>query len=104
MPALSELFNASLVLVAKASGIWFVVWAIRKKGEFDYELDWTACIVRWLVVFVAFALTAEFTKSGPTIARILVLVIGLAFLCWPNFAYHLVRFSRTVLEPREHQR
>ncbi len=86
----AELVSGAYSVGAKALGVWFVFWAIRRKGEFDYELTRNAKLVRWAVVGIAFALVAEFTRIGFDAARISALVIGLAFLCWPNFAYHLV--------------
>ena len=85
MSDLTVAFNA----IVKALGVWFIFWAIRRKGEFDHKLDTKSQIVRWAIVVLAFVLMAEFSNQGLTAPRILALVIGLAFLCWPNFAYYL---------------
>ena len=64
-----------------------------KKGEFDRELDTKSHLLRWVVVAVAFILTAEFSTRGLSLARVMALTDGLAFLCWPNFAYYLTNLA-----------
>ena len=96
MTALSALFNASLGLLVRASSIWFIVWAIRRKGDFDLELGAKEQVARWCIVLASFALAVTFKQSGQTIPRLVALGIGMAFLCWPNLAYHLVKFPKSL--------
>jgi hypothetical protein len=69
--------------------IWFVFWAYRRK----YELDGRAKVVRWSIVGVCYVLGClPGPRFGP--AKLAALVVGLAFFCWPNFAFHLTKFFR----------
>lgn len=85
----SELLSRAGSVATKATGIWFIFWAIRRKGEFDRELDRTDQVVRWIVVLVSLGLVTYLIGKDSTGIRIVALIIGLGFLCWPNFAYHL---------------
>jgi len=92
MNPLSEILSGALGLLARGLSIWFVVWAIRRKGDFDLELGLKEHVVRWGIVLASFALAMTFKQTGATVPRLVATAVGLAFLCWPNFAYHLVRF------------
>jgi len=73
--------------------IWFVFWAYRRKYELDEKLDRRAKIVRWLVVAVCYVLASlPGPRFGP--AKAVAMVGGLAFFCWPNFAYRLTNLFR----------
>jgi hypothetical protein len=85
------LFSQLSFLLEKSLGIWFVVWAIRRRFDWDYKLSATAGIVRWAVVTVCYVLLAT-GVLGVSAVRLFILTIGLCFLCWPNFAYHLTKF------------
>jgi len=74
-------------LFQKSLGIWLCLWAIRYKADWDYKLSSTAKVVRWGVVGVGYTMAASL--SGPPIMRLVPGVVGICFLCWPNFAYHL---------------
>lgn len=80
-------------MVASAGSIWFCAWAIRRQGEMDYPLDATAKAIRWLAVAVLMGIPANF-RALPINLRRVLLFSGIAFLAWPNFAYHLTRFLR----------
>jgi hypothetical protein len=82
------LFSQLGFLLEKSLGIWFVVWAIRHKYKWDYKLSSMAKAVRWAVVTVCYLLLAT-GILGVAAVRLFVLAVGLCFLCWPNFAYHL---------------
>jgi len=69
--------------------IWLSVWALRKKSEVDYPLDWTSHVLRWTVVVLGFVV-AHLPGSNLGYVRVAGYVVGLAFLCWPNFSYHLI--------------
>lgn len=84
---LDATLSGALAVAAKALGIWFVAWGIRRKGEFDYKLDGIGQLLRWLIVAASFAVVANFPK--PSAPREIALALGLAFFVWPNFAYHL---------------
>jgi hypothetical protein len=85
------------------ANIWLVVWAIRHKGELDYELDSTAKIVRWLLVIICFGVVIRFPQLlNPPPVRVCIAFLGLAFLVWPNLAYHLTRLLRSLrILPRQ---
>ena len=73
--------------------IWLVVWSIRRRGDMDEKLDRTAKAFRWAVVGAGWILAAvPGGRLGPP--RAVAGVLGLAFLCWPNLAYHFVNFLR----------
>jgi hypothetical protein len=80
---------------AAVLNVWFVVWAIRRKGELDYKLDGTAKGIRWLIVllFLGTAVQAPWLLNPPSV-RLCVGFIGLGFLVWPNLAYHLTGLLR----------
>jgi hypothetical protein len=84
---------------AKIACIWFSVWAIRRKAEVDYPLDRSARLVRWLAVAAGFAAGYYVPGSDLWYLRVAGGFLGLAFLCWPNFAYHLTNFFRRGNEP-----
>ena|ERR1019366_3143250 len=71
----------------KSLGIWLSLWAIRYKAQWDYKLSATARALRWIVVLIAYSLAASL--PGPGFVRVIFGFIGLGFLCWPNFAYHV---------------
>jgi hypothetical protein len=75
-------------LVCGAVSVWFFFWAYRRKYELDYKLDRTTQTIRWLIVLAGFGLAL---LPGPEskIVRITSGVMLVAFLAWPNFAYHL---------------
>jgi hypothetical protein len=80
-------------LSAKIAGVWLSVWLIRRKGEFDYPLDGTARIVRWVAVGVFF-LIGYVRGAQLGYVRLASAALGLGFLCWPNFAYRLTNLFR----------
>src|SRR5271167_2344927 len=86
-------------LSAKIVCIWLSVWAIRRNAEADYALDRLARAVRWVVVFLGFAVAYYVPGPGLWCVRVAGGVLGLAFLCWPNFAYHLTRLLRRRVTP-----
>jgi hypothetical protein len=73
--------------------IWFVFWAYRRKYELDEKLDRPAILVRWSVVGVCYVLAS---LPGPRFApaKEVAMVVGLAFFCWPNFAYRVKNVFR----------
>lgn len=73
--------------------IWLSVWAIRRKTEVDYPLDWASQVLRWTVVVLGFAV-AHLPGADLGYVRVAGYLVGLAFLCWPNFSYHLVHLVR----------
>lgn len=87
-------------LAGGAVGIWFFFWPYRRKYELDYKLDRTAQAIRWSVVLAGFGLAL---LRGPQsrLVRIIGGVVLLAFLAWPNFAYHLAQFFRRSNEKDE---
>ena len=83
------LSNASTI-ATPAIGIWLGIWGFRRKLESDYKLDRTARAVRWSIVLICWIVASA--RVGPVSG--LALVVGVAFLWWPNFAYHLARVFR----------
>ena len=48
--------------------------------------------MRWAVVGIGYVLAASVPRSGTV--RLVLLLLGLCFLCWPNLAYHVTsRFT-----------
>ena len=73
--------------------IWLIVWSIRRRGEIDEKLDPTGKLIRWGVVLGGWLLASiPGGRFGPF--RAVVGLLGLAFLCWPNLAYHTARLLR----------
>jgi hypothetical protein len=72
----------------KSVGLWLSVWAVRFSAGIDYKLSAQGKTIRWAVVVICFALTSV---PGASLGwfRVSSYLIGLAFLCWPNLAYHL---------------
>jgi hypothetical protein len=89
-----EFVDKLLATIASVGSIWFCVWVIRRKGEFDHKLDFSAKIIRWLAVVVFMGLPVEIPQLLTPAARVILGFIGVAFLAWPNFAYHLAGFLR----------
>ena len=75
-------------LIGAAVSVWFFFWPYRRKYDLDHQLDRTAQTVRWLIVLSGFSVAL---LPGPQfkIMRIAGGIVLLAFLAWPNFAYHL---------------
>jgi hypothetical protein len=65
----------------------------RRKYDLDYALDGLAQMVRWLAVAVGFGI-ASIPGASLGLVRLGGGLFGLAFLCWPNCAYHLSRQSK----------
>jgi hypothetical protein len=83
-------------LMEGSLGIWFASWAVRRKGKWDYRLSAAAEVTRWGAALGGYILAA----SLPTPAlRLTAGFTGLAFLCWPNLAYHLANLfsNRSML-------
>jgi hypothetical protein len=80
-------------LAGGAVSIWFFFWPFRRKYELDYKLDRIAQTVRWSIVLAGFGVAL---LPGPQIKdiRIITGIIFVAFLAWPNLAYHLTQFFR----------
>ena len=74
--------------LAELACIYLAVWSVRKRFDADYHLSFTGQIVRVSVGAIGFALTA-IPGSSFAAVRVVGGAIGLGFLCWPNFAYHL---------------
>lgn len=73
-------FRSTSTWIAIAN-IWFVIWAIRRRGEFDYDLDSTAKLLRWLTALACLCLAIEFPRVfKSTNVREGVGIVGIAFL------------------------
>jgi hypothetical protein len=80
-------------LIQGALGVWFAAWAVRRKFKLDHPLDMGMQMFRWVTIALTFGLALV---QGPN-AKWIRLSGGftaLALLCWPNFAYHIVRLYR----------
>jgi len=75
-------------IVMNAMGIWFVVWALRRRYDLDEQLDHRMQIIRWLVVIIGISI-GSFPSVRYGIIKVLAGLNGIAFWCWPNFAYRL---------------
>src|SRR5207245_2455867 len=80
-------------LARNAVTIWIAFFAIRWKYELDYKLDHVAKVVRWATISLGFAI-ALLPGAKLGIIRLLFGAVFMAFLAWPNLAYHLTRFLR----------
>ncbi len=90
---MADILSNASGLSSSVAGIWFVFWAQRRTYELDYDLDRTMRTVRWSAVLAGFA--AALLQGHRFVAvRIIGGIILLAFLCWPNFSYHVVGFWR----------
>jgi hypothetical protein len=76
---------------ACVASVWLAVWAIRRRGELDHELDSTAKLIRWLIAVCGLTL---WPMIGSSTLRMSVGFTGMLFLVWPNTAYHLTRLLR----------
>jgi hypothetical protein len=85
-------------MASRAITIWFAFWAIRKKYELDYPLDRTGHIVRWSCIGIGFLLLLLRQPQFKAV-RVVGALLYLTFLCWPNFAYHLVRLFKKRADP-----
>ena len=82
---------------AGVANIWFVTWAIRRKGEIDHELDSTAKFIRWLLAIACLGLAIQLPELlKPPPLRVCIGFVGVAFLVWPNLAYYLTGFLRQL--------
>ena len=100
--AVRELINRGLGALASLGSVWFCSWGIRRAGEFDYPLDFTAKVIRWALVVLLLGAGESF--PGLSAYRLALGLVGMAFLAWPNFAYHLTRLLRWCrLLPRAQQ-
>ncbi len=84
--SLRSVFSEAGYLMEKSLGIWLACWAIRHKAKWDYRLSSTAGLTRWGFVGAGYILAVTMPIAA---LRVTTLLIGLAFLCWPNLAYHL---------------
>jgi hypothetical protein len=82
-----------------SASIWFIVWAIRRRAEVDENLDRSATVLRWVIVAVGY-IVASLPVNGIGWLQVIAFVVGLLFLCWPNFAYDTMRLVRRSAEPR----
>jgi hypothetical protein len=97
--ALANILSFYWGFSAKITCIWLSVWLFRRKAEVDYPLGPSDQILRWAVVALGFAI-GYLPGSNLGYVRLGGSFLGLAFLCWPNFAYHLRNlFRRGTQEP-----
>jgi hypothetical protein len=80
-------------LAESVACIWLSVWGFRRYYEVDEKLDRSMQLVRWLIVFAAWGLIQVRGPQWGTL-RVIAGLIGLGFLCWPNFAFYTVRLFR----------
>jgi|SRR5579859_1256506 len=90
---MSDTFLYLSGLAGNAVTIWLAFWAIRRKYELDHELDRTARFVRWSMVSIGFAV-ALLPGNQLGLVRLSAGALLIAFLAWPNLAYHSTRLLR----------
>ncbi len=90
---LHEFLSNATTIATPAIGIWLGIWGLRRKLDSDYKLDWTARAVRWCIVLICWVIVS-IPGHGRRPVSGLALIVGLALLWWPNFAYHFVRGVR----------
>ena len=94
IPERRILSEASSLMVS----VWFLVWGIRYKGEFDRELDGAARGVRWSMVGLGIVLLLASIDTLSIRARYFFAgwIWSTAFLAWPNFAHYLTALLRKI--------
>jgi hypothetical protein len=85
-------------LIASAIGVWFAAWGIRRKYQLDLHLDRTAQLLRWVVVAGSVVLGRVGAMTSEPL-RLVSALVFLAFIAWPNFAYHLALLLRKGVAP-----
>jgi hypothetical protein len=85
---LRQFIATAAILAQTGICVWVPLYAIR--GEFDRELSPKARTIRWTVVLVGWVL-ASLPGPKPNYLAAIAGIAALAFLWWPNFAYHLTR-------------
>jgi hypothetical protein len=88
-----QYLHAAYWLAVKAIAVWFPCWAFRRYQELDRPLDSAARVVRWSIVLGCWLIATVMAGGGFRGVQVAFRLLGLAFLCWPNFAWHL-RFIR----------
>src|SRR5579863_3600722 len=97
---MSDTFLYLSGLAGNAVTIWLAFWAIRRKYELDHKLDRTARFVRWSMVSIGFAVAfigfavALLPGNQLGVVRLSAGALLIAFLAWPNLAYHSTRLLR----------
>jgi hypothetical protein len=94
MQTIARAFNFAFSLGSRVVCVWLPFWAMRRKYELDEELSITGRKIRWIIVIVAFTVTCIVPGPGFALVRVSFGLIGIAFLCWPNFAYRLQILSQ----------
>jgi hypothetical protein len=90
-------FGGRIGTVAAILNVWFAFWAIRWRGDLDIPLDTTAKVVRWTVAISFLSFPFAFLHLIDVAAfRLCVGLIGWAFLCWPNLAFHFTNLLRIM--------
>jgi hypothetical protein len=92
-PILEETLANARRLAQLEVCIWFAAWSIRRRGELDEKLDRAALALRWVVAVAGWLLAS---RPGPGYVRAVALILSLAFLCWPNLAWHTVSLARRL--------
>lgn len=87
-----------MALAQPAVGLWLGFWGLRQKLECDYKLDRTARTLRWCIILIGWVL-ASLPVGELRYLRAAGYLAGIAFLWWPNFAYHLMRLIRRQQTP-----
>ena len=88
---MAKQFMANAAMLAQIGlCVWVVVYSIRRRGELDRELSPKARVVRWGVVLAGWAL-ASLPGLMPGWLAGTAGLAALAFLWWPNLAYHTTR-------------
>lgn len=88
-----QFLSNAMTIATPTIGIWLGIWGLRQRLESDYKLDRTARAVRWCIVLICWVI-GSIPGHGRRPLSGLALIVGLAFLWWPNFAYHFVRGVR----------
>jgi hypothetical protein len=76
--------------------VWFLIWALRRKGELDYEFDAPTKRVRWLMVAAGWVILLAGARMRSKSYAWLGFIVATGFLAWPNFAYHVTRLLRRL--------
>ena len=89
-----EVFSRNAVFLAGlGTSLWFALWGLRRKFELDIPLNSRGRLIRSVVVLGCW-LVASLPLVHAGLFRIILVaavLVGLAFLIWPNV---VVRISR----------
>jgi len=99
---LDEFWRYAALWASCGISIGFVIWGIRSKFELDVPMDNRGKRIRASVVLAGWFLASLPLPhtAVPGSIRMIALLVGYAFLWWPNLVVHITRrLGRSVAVP-----